>query len=404
MQISRAFLPMAWLLGLSLSALGCADANKTYEAQAVVMGDIRDVVPAVGELRPLTEVNVTADVAGRVTAVYVQPNAEVREGQPLARLKPDRAALSVEAARADLSAAQAGIRQAQSRSDQATRDLSNKRQLAERGFSSPGVLATAETTAAEARAGVDRAEAEAAGALVRLRTASVGMEDIVIRAPSDGVVLSSAIEVGAVVGPASTTPLFVIASQGDAMRVRALVAEPDIGRLAQGMEAKFRVEAYPQREFIGKVIEVLRSPIKDRTFVSYPVIVEVLNADRALFPGMTASVEFIHTDVRNVLKAPLAALYFTPDGYLPSLPEPVMRRLRRSGLDKDRDALLGAEVGGLYAKGQRRVFVLTPDGPSPREVSVGAEANETVEITSGLSVGDRVVTGSSARRPAVSAQ
>jgi HlyD family secretion protein len=399
-MVRRKRFGFAAALALVVVLAGCSARAPAYESEVAALGDIRDVVPAVGAVQPVVQVEVRAEVSGRVTAVYVAPNAVVRAGQPLARLKPDRAQLSVDGARADVAAAEAGVRQAQSRAEQASRDLANRKRLADRGFLSGGVLANAETAAAEAQAAVERARAEATGAGARLRAASIGMEDVVLRAPRDGLVLDQGVEVGALVGPSTVDPLFVIVSDSARMRVRALVAEPDIGRVSPGMAATFTVEAHPGRTFRGVVVDVLRAPVRERSFVSYPVVVDVDNADAALFPGMTATVEFIQTDVRNVLRSPLSALYFTPEGYVPTLAEPVLRRLRRLGLDEDRDALLGAEVGGLFARGRRRLFVLTPNGPEAREVRIGAETSTMVEVAEGLKPGERVITGAAGDRRA----
>lgn len=393
MMVKRSLISLT-LVALAIAAFGCQQPDATFETAAVQLGDVRDVVPAVGQIQPIVQIEVRASAPGRVTAVYARANELVRAGQPLARLRPERARLSVEGARADSAAALAGIRQAQARAEQADRELRNRRVLADRGFVSSAALDTVESASEEANAAVARARAEAASADVRLRTATVQLDEIVLRAPQDGTVLSSAIEVGQAVDPTSADPMFIVVSDTSRMHVRALVAEPDIGRIVRGMQANFTVEAYPNRTFSGKVIEVLRSPVRERAFVSYPVIVEVTNDEGLLFPGMTAAVEFIHTDVRNVLKAPLAALYFTPPDYLPDLPAPLMRRLARTGLAEDRDALMGAEAGSLYARGKRRMFVLTRAGPELREVRIGAQTTEAVEVSEGLRPGELVILGS----------
>lgn len=394
MMAKRSSITLA-LVAFAVVAFGCQEKATKFETAAAQMGDIRDVVPAIGQIHPVVQIEVRASAPGRVTAVYVRANERVRAGQPLARLRPERARLSVEGARADSVAAQAGVRQAQARAEQADREHRNRRVLADRGFISSGALEAVASASEEANAAVARARAEAASADVRLRTATVQMDEVVIRAPQDGTVLSTAIEVGQAVDPTSVEPIFIVVSDTSKMRVRALVAEPDIGRIVRDMQASFTVEAYPNRTFSGKVIEVLRSPVRERAFVSYPVIIEVANDEGLLFPGMTAAVEFIHTDLRNVLKAPLAALYFTPADYLPDLPAPLMRRLERTGLSEDRDALMGAEAGSLYARGKRRMFVLTRTGPEVREVRVGGQTSEAVEISEGLRPGDLVILGSS---------
>lgn len=384
------------LVVASVLLSACGQTDVAYSTRAADIGDVRDVVPAVGAVQALTRVEVRTDTPGRVTSVLVEPNTRVAKGQPLARIQPDRLALDVEQARAELEANEAAVVEVRARAEQSERHLSNRRLLAEKGFISSAALSQAASDAAAATAAVRRAEADAASAAVRVRAASGALDDVTIRAPFNGFVLARDVEAGQVVRPEAEEPLFVIVSDTTRVLVEAMVAEPDIGRINRDVRVVFTVEAFPDRAFDGRVREILRAPQEERNFVSYPVLIEAENPDDVLFPGMTASVEFIHADARQVLRAPVEALYFAPDGYLPRLGEKDMRLLERQGLADEASVLAAYEVGKLFALGKRRLFVLKRGEPVAREVRVGAESSEFVEIIEGLEEGELIITGPAA--------
>lgn len=387
----RLFLCLAFVL---LSSCGRSPAFETVVAE---IGDVRDVVPAVGTVRALSQIEVRAEASGRVIEVLARANDRVRAGQPLARIKPERLALSVEAAEAELRSAEAATNEARARAEQANRNLANRRVLADRDFISPAALNDAEAAARAANAAVRRVEADQARAAVQVRSARGSLSDVIIRSPADGFVLVRNVEQGQVVDPATETPLFVVASQLSTVLVDAQVPEPDIARITPDARIAFTVEAYPQDRFEARLREILRSPQKDRNFVSYPVILEADNPRGRLFPGMTAAVEFIHADARQVLRIPIEALYFVPKDYVPELSAELERTLRRRGLTS-LEARAAAEMGTLFAAGKQRVFVLEGGRPRMRAIRVGAQSADFVEVADGLEAGQAVIVGETSVR------
>lgn len=395
---------VALLIGAATAPAGCAERPPEYTVRAAEIGDVRDVVTAVGTVRPLVQVEVRPEISGQVTAVLVGPNEQVRAGQVLARLRPDRLGLSVEEARAEMAAARAGLAEADTRARQAERVLRNRRTLVEKGLISEAAVGNDHANAETAAAALRRAQAEFSRTEVRTRTASAALQDVVIRAPIDGFVLSRTAEVGQLATSSSEAPLFVVASNSGQMLVEARVAEPDIGRVAQSVRIAFSVEAYPGEVFKGRLRQILRAPQREGVFVSYPVLLDAENPGGRLLPGMTATVEFIHSDARQVLRAPVEALYFVPQGYKPEVPDKLRRQLNRAGLTEQTPEILeAAEAGYLFAINLRRVFVLKNGRPEVRKVRIGAQTDEFVEVASGLQPGDLVITGrtddSSAARP-----
>jgi HlyD family secretion protein len=106
--------------------------------------------------------------------------------------------------------------------------------------------------------------------------------------------------------------LFKIAQDLHRIRIEAQVNEADVGAVAEGNPVTFTVDAYPERRFRGRVTQVRLAATELNSIVTYTVIIEAANADRVLFPGMTATVQ-VETDKREgVLRVSNDALRFRP--------------------------------------------------------------------------------------------
>jgi HlyD family secretion protein len=110
----------------------------------------------------------------------------------------------------------------------------------------------------------------------------------------------------------STPQIFLIANDLSNMQILASVDESDIGRIKNGQDVTFTVQAYPDRTFHGTVQQVRLQSATVENVVNYTVVVAVKNDDGKLLPGMTASVDFNVQTAQNVLKVPNAALRFVP--------------------------------------------------------------------------------------------
>jgi HlyD family secretion protein len=92
------------------------------------------------------------------------------------------------------------------------------------------------------------------------------------------------------------------------------VSEADVGGVKPGQRAYFTVQSYPNRTFWGSVRQVREGPITVQNVVTYDVVIDVKNEDLALFPGMTADAHIITAERTNVLRVPLPATRFNPEG------------------------------------------------------------------------------------------
>ena len=157
------------------------------------------------------------------------------------------------------------------------------------------------------------AQAQVKQAEAALKQAEVDLENTVIRAPVDGVVVARQIDVGQTVAASMQAPtLFSIAQDLTRMQVDTNVSEADVGRVQVGQPADFTVDAYPGQVFHGKVTSIRKAPINVQNVVTYDVVIGVANPDLKLFPGMTANVKILIDRHNDVLKIPNAALRFRP--------------------------------------------------------------------------------------------
>src|SRR5439155_13389097 len=106
--------------------------------------------------------------------------------------------------------------------------------------------------------------------------------------------------------------LFIIANDLTRMQIDANVSEADIGTIEEGQTVSFTVDAFPDRKFAGKVMQIRNSPTTVQNVVTYDTVIEVHNPDLKLRPGMTANASIITAQRSGVLKIPNATLRFRP--------------------------------------------------------------------------------------------
>ena len=159
------------------------------------------------------------------------------------------------------------------------------------------------------------AQAQVDQATATLASAKLDLGYTTIYSPVNGIVVSRNIDVGQTVAASFQTPtLFVIAQDLTQMQVYANVSEADIGGVAEGKPANFRVDAYPREFFEGTVTQVRNAPINIQNVVTYDVVITVDNRELKLKPGMTANVTIVTAKKDNPLRVPNGALRFRMPG------------------------------------------------------------------------------------------
>lgn len=314
-------LRIALIAGLAVAGMGGAiiaftgpkKVGAKFETTPIDKGKITARVTATGTLNAIVTVLVSSQVSGRIQEVLVDYNAVVKKGQLLARIDPAFFEASMEQAKANLIAATANAQRSKVQAEDALRQAERTDTLFARSLIAEAERDTARTAAQAAQAQVTASDAAIGQARAALNQAKVNLEYTNILSPVSGVVISRAIDPGATVAASLSAPtLFTIAEDLRKMQVEASVAESDVGRIQEGMAATFLVDAFPSRRFNGKVRQVRNAPITQQGVVTYTTVVDVLNEDLALRPGMTANVTFIYAERDDVMKVPNAAFRYRP--------------------------------------------------------------------------------------------
>ena len=291
------------------------DTTGGFRTGAVERGDVRVVISATGTLRATTTVAVGSQVSGQVQSVAVDFNDRVTKGQAIAMLDPAPFQTRLKQAQADLASARASVNEAQATQKNAEADYARKSDLLARQLIARSDADLAMAAREQARARVASAQAAVQQRQAGVDNAQLDVEYTVIRSPVDGVILLRAVEPGQTVAASFQTPvLFQIAEDLAQMQIDLSIDEADVGQIKEGLPVSFTVDAFPDRQFSGEVKQVRLSATSNANVISYPVVVQVDNADQSLLPGMTASAEIVVSRRDGVLRVPNAALRFTPPG------------------------------------------------------------------------------------------
>jgi HlyD family secretion protein len=289
------------------------DGPVTFKVAKVDRGTIEQVVTATGQLSAVVTVQVGSQVSGIIQSLNADFNSQVKAGQIVAQIDPTRFKANLEQAHASLKNAEAASARAQVNFDVAKKEWERAQELANRQ-----VIGAAELDGLKAKYELSRveklsAEAQVAQARAQVGMAKVDLDRTTIRSPIDGTVLQRAVDVGQTVAASLSAPtIFTIAQDLSKMEVRAAIDEADVGKLREGLEARFSVDAYPGREFVATIFQVRSNPNVLQNVVTYDAILRVDNPDNRLRPGMTASVRIVTEKRENVLRIPNAALRFKP--------------------------------------------------------------------------------------------
>ncbi|MCY3808887.1 MAG: efflux RND transporter periplasmic adaptor subunit [Gemmatimonadetes bacterium] len=325
---------------------GVAD-GVTVQLAAAEVRPMRITAEADGELEPVLRVEVKSKASGEILELFVDSGDEVEEGTILAKVDPRDVQNGHDQARADLDVAEARIKNARAQ-------LERNRQLLEREVITTQAFEVTELEYANAQAALVRAT-------TNLELAQLRLTDVTIRAPLDGTILEKHVEYGQVIQSATQnvsggTTLFVMANLDD-MRVRMLVDEVDVGKLAAGLEATVTVEAFRDRTFSGEIEKIEPQALVQQNVTMFPVIVRLDNRAGLLKPGMNAGVEVLIDERGETLAVPSNAVVQAQE---------VAAAAEVLGLDPEAFAIDYGAWGPLMQDAARRARELAGDGePDP---------------------------------------
>ena len=369
-------------------------------------------IEASGTVEPIETVNVSSEVVGKLSELYVERGDRVEAGEILARLDRGEQQAKVAQAQARLAEAEAdylkmlrGNRseeinraQAQLKSAQATVDLNDKNLERNRFLAEQGAIAQLDLDeilreSQTARASVEEAEqqlqelskgfrpedieqsrARVEIARGELQEFQAQLDKVSIKAPFDGIVTQKHANIGAIITPtmasasdtASATPSSIV-ELASGLEVLVNVPEANIARVEIGQPVEIIADAYPNRTFTGRVRTIEPEAVSEGDVTSFRVRVELDNEESELRSGMNVDAIFTGKPIDKALVVPTVAVtnrneqmgVMVPDGSGQAEFKPITVGVTQNGKTQVIEGLEPAE----------RVFVDFPDGKAPESLS-----------------------------------
>jgi HlyD family secretion protein len=403
------------------------------KAGKVVRQDLKAVVTASGEVRPIQYVNINSQSFGKIVEINVEEGNRVRRGQVLARLEAVQPAADVEAQRALVrsteaaeQAAEASLRTAQAELKRSRADFDRTAMNWERAQglqadelisqqeydgrkaefeSARAAVELAQARVSQAQAELDRAHSILAQVRATLTRASDVLQKTIYTSPIEGVVTNLPVNVGEQMVPGiQNAPGSFLMTVADMSEVTAEVKvdETDIVNVELGQETEVTIDAFPNRTFKGRVTEIGTTALVRSTGRStaelqtgtqeakdFKVVVTLDEPPLIVRPGLSTTARITTATREQVVAIPIQALTIRRRGDI----EAAERR------DKGEDAGNDSTVAAASASEEEReelqgVFVVKDDKASFREVETGITGVTDIEVTSGLEEGEEIVTGS----------
>ncbi|AJG22743.1 macrolide transporter subunit MacA [Cupriavidus basilensis] len=329
-----------------------------YITATVTRGDLEVTVLANGVLQPIRQVEVGAQVNGQLKSLKVKLGDKVKQGQLLAQIDPVLLENALRQANAAVASGKAQRDAKRSRLRQARLNWQRQRELQSQEAASRQDLEIAEADLRSLEAELLALDADIAQLSIKAESARIDLGYTRIVAPMDGEVVALTTLEGQTVVASYQVPTILKLANLDAMTVKAQVSEADVIRIADRQAVYFTIMGEPDRRYHASLQAIQPSPEKINNAVFFNALFDVPNPGRRLRIDMTAQVAIMLGEARNTLLVPLAAL------------------------------------GPRGRDGSMEVRVLRPDQRVETvQVRTGLSNSAHAQVLSGLTQGDRVITG-----------
>lgn len=342
-----------------------------FQTAKITRGDITATITAEGMIEPEVVVDVQALVSGNVSKVVVDYNSPVEKDQILAQIDDTEYRTRLDNERAGLEGTKAKLKQAEAKAALAKSEFENGQTLNQKAA---GTIPMADLNKLRVNYEVAQAVVEEAQANVKqsqnaVLAANDNLASTVIKSPIKGIVIARRVNVGQnVAADSKEGRLFQIAKEFDKMQIQSSVGETEFNRLHEGMEATFKVDAFPNEVFKAKVKQIRLS-----SGAAYPVILTFDNPGKKLLPYMMATVRFEVESHKNVLLVSNRALRWKPKpemlpiGWTAEIPPDYVSLWTKSADGKHVEPV-NVKLG---ISDSNRTVVIGPDDLEGKEIIIG---------------------------------
>ena len=361
--------------------------------EATEKRDLVATVVASGQIQPRTKVNVSADVTGKIIRLSVKEGDIVTKGQFLLQIDPEQPTAALQRAEAQLASAKAQA--AQTRANLIQGKSNYERQLSLQKNSPLGVTAE-QLEQLKTQVEVGEAQLEAANFSVDqssagVRDAKQALSRTTITAPMSGKITRLVVQEGevAIQGTLNKDAATLLTiSDMSVLETKVKVDETEVARISIGDSAVIQIDAFPDTNFVGRVVEISNSSTKGATAtttdqaVDYEIKVQLLNPPKETRPDFSATARIV-TDTRmQSLSIPIIALTLRENEKIPNAD--TAQAVGRNGTVQK--TLAKRDVEGVFVVGADNKVTFVP-------VKVGITGERHFEVVSGLKLGDRIVAG-----------
>lgn len=353
--------------------------EKVYTEPAATK-TIESVVTAPGQIDPKVKVNISAHIVGKIEKLYFNEGDTVRRGQKLVELEKPLYIAQRDRLNAELASRRVEVQRSRAALNTARAQYERAQSLSQQGIQAQELFDQARLAYDNARAAVASAEQGVNQAQAGLRSAAEDLSRTTIVSPLDGkVVQLNAREGEVVVTGTMNNPGSVIAVIADLSQilVEAEVGETEVVSVRLLQPAKIKVDAMPDHEYHGRVVEIGSSAAVRQGAGAgiryFKVKVAIDDADDRLRPGMTSQVSIVTNSARNAVAVPIQAVVERVPG---------AKGEETDDADKPKKKYVFLAGVGKDAGKAKQV-----------EVQTGISDATHVVVTSGVKVGDRLITG-----------
>lgn len=308
-----------WIIAaLAITAIGAFVALRGGGTAQVESGVVASAYPAqaitalnaTGRVTAQRKAAVSTKATGRLEFLGVQEGSIVKSGDILARIENKDVSATQDQARASVRAARANLEQGLAEMRDAQSNLTRSEDLAKKNFISGATLDTAKARYDKAKAAVASLNGAIGVAEANLRATAVSVEQTLIRAPFDGVVLTKNANVGDIITPFSSAAdskgAVVNMADMSTLEVEADVSETSISKISVGQPVQIQLDAFPDLRMPGKVSRTV--PTVDRSKATLLVKIEFVERDPRVLPDMSAKVSFLTRALTEAEKKPVTAV------------------------------------------------------------------------------------------------
>ena len=343
--------------------------------------DLTSLISASGEIKPKKNINLSAQIPGRIIKIGVQEGQEVKRGDFLLGLDPSQYEANADHDRAFIQSSQAERIKVEAQLAKNRSFYERQKNLYDNELISKEQLEQAKVQWEISEASLKAIDFQIAQAQASLKSSLDNLSKTVFTAPIDGIITSLRVEEGevAIIGTMNNpgTVLMTIADLS-VMEVEVEVDETDVVAVVLGQDAEVRVDAFPNEVFKGKVTEIGSSALQKSGLASsttqeskdFKVVVTLENPSPGLKPGLSAGADIITSRKEGVLAVPISALVVRDK------PEP---------------------AGGTSPKSREKteegVFVVEHGRARFVPVQKGIMGELEVEIASGLTESQTIISG-----------